>query len=133
MIRLYILIISFLIVGCEPSFRLYIKNSTIRKVDLDLILKDYEHLDITDTLYAIFEKGLIHKIKWSTAKKFNQSEKIDRVNDTTFHIGLCKNSTYMVSSGIIIPFQKIIVNQEHRIDTIMMYGKNKNANKIWNK
>ena len=122
------LINFFLFVGCEPSFRIYVKNSTVRSVDLTLI-QDREILHATDTVYAYFEHDLIHNIKWSTADKFTQRKKIERLIDSTYHIILCSHSTYLISSGMHQPFRKIVINQEHRIDTLIRLGKNKNIHK----
>jgi len=127
-----LIIILCLFVGCEPSYRLYVKNSTDRNVDLDLLqIKFYEQfvLDTTYTLYANFEQDVIHNIKWNTVKRLTQKKKIERMNDSTFHIGLCKRSTYLISSGMLIPFEKIIVNQEYHNDTLIIYGKNRNVRK----
>ena len=120
------LVALFLTTGCEPSYRLYVKNSTDRNIGLDLIqikVHGLFPLGTSDTLYANFGQDLIPDIKWSTEKKLNQRKKIEHVNDSTFQIGLNSHSTYLISSGMLIPFKRIIINQEHRIDTIIMYGK----------
>ena len=126
----FLLLVSCFSTGCNPSFRLYVKNSTDRNIDLDLIL--FEVLDgmfyeTTDTLYAYFEQDLIDNIKWSTAKRLTQKDNIKSLNDNFLHINICNHSTYLIISGRFIPFEKIIVNQEHRIDTLSMYGKNRNV------
>ena len=129
---IFIILISCFGAGCGPTWRLYVKNSTDRNVDLNLIqVKVYDQFvfDTTYTLYANFEQDLIDNVKWSTAKRLTQNEKIRQMNDSSYHISLCSHSTYLIVSGRFIPFEKIIVNQEHRTDTLIMYGNNRNVRK----